>query len=81
MKKINFEGVLSELEAKICFQRLSAKFFVFLSLSTALIVKNSHILAGIYLSKKCPRPNLKLFNTKFGPQWKDREKVIKLNKF
>ena len=43
-------------------------------LLAALIVKNSHILAGIYYNF----PNVadqtwKVFNTKFGPQWKDRE--------
>ena len=34
---------------------------LFMSLLTALIVKNSHILAGIYFLflKKRPRPNLK----------------------
>ena len=34
-----------------------------MSLITALIVKNSHILAGIYFifAKNCPRPNLKGF--------------------
>ena len=38
-------------------------FFSFLSLLTALIVKNSHILAGIYFIflKKRRRPNLKCF--------------------
>ena len=39
-----------------------------MSLLTALIVKNSHILAGIYFIflKKRPKPNF--FNTKLGPQ-------------
>ena len=43
---------------------------LFMSLLTASIVKNSHILAGIYFRylKKRLRPNL---NTKFGTQWKD----------
>ena len=47
-------------------------FFWILSLLTAATVKNSLILAGIYfiILKKCPRPNLKVFNTKFGPQGK-----------
>ena len=43
---------------------LSAKFyFIFMSLLTALIVKNSHILDGIHYMflKNCPRPNLKAF--------------------
>ena len=44
-------------------------------LLTALIVQNSHILAGIYFIflKKRPRPNLKGFNIKFWPLWKDRK--------
>ena len=35
----------------------------FMSLLTALIVKNSHALAGIYFifPERCPRPNLKGF--------------------
>ena len=46
-----------------------------MSLLTVLIVINSHILAGIYFIFliRCPRPNLKGFNTEFGPQRKDRE--------
>ena len=37
------------------------------------MLKNSHVLAVIYLVcvKTHPRSNLKGFNTKFGPQWKD----------
>ena len=48
-----------------------------MSLLIALIVKNSHILGWnlFYLSKKRSRPNWKAFNTKFGPQWKDRERI------
>ena len=36
---------------------------LFMSLLTALIVKNSHVLAGTYIIflRKCPRPNLKVF--------------------
>ena len=36
---------------------------LFMSLLTAAIVKNSYTMAGIffYLSKKCPTPNLKVF--------------------
>ena len=38
-------------------------FLLFMSLLTAHIVNNSHILAGIYFIflKKRPRPNLKVF--------------------
>ena len=48
-------------------------FFSFLSILTALIVKNSYILAGIYLIllKNALDQTQKAFNTKFGPQWKD----------
>ena len=48
-----------------------------MSLLTALIVKNSHILAGIYfyLSKQTSYT----LNTKFGPQWKkDRESIYQV---
>ena len=43
-----------------------------MSLLTALILINSHILSGIYsiFLEKCPIPNLKGFNMKFEPQWK-----------
>ena len=41
-----------------------------MSLLTALIVRNSHILAKIYFIflKKCLRLNLGDFNAEFGPQ-------------
>ena len=43
--------------------RLQNFLLLFMSLLTALIVKNSHILAGIYVIflKRRPRPNLKGF--------------------
>ena len=46
-----------------------------MALWTVPIVKNSHTLAGIYFIflKERPRPNSKSCNTKFEPQWKDRE--------
>ena len=45
----------------------------FMSLITALTVKNSHIFAGIYFIflKIVLKQTLKSFNTKFWPQWKD----------
>ena len=54
---------------------LVANFFICMSFILALIGKHSQTLARIYFIflKKCPRPNLKCFNTKFGPQWKDPE--------
>ena len=47
----------------------------FMSLLTGLIVKNSHILAVIYFIflKNVLGQAWKASNTKFGPQWKDRE--------
>ena len=48
---------------------------------TALFVKNSHILARIYfvfLKKNVADQIWKSFNTKFGPQWKDRESSYRL---
>ena len=46
-----------------------------MSLLTALIVKNSHILAGFYFIflKRRVDQTWKVFNTKFRPQSKDRE--------
>ena len=47
-----------------------------LSLSTALIVKNSHILAGIYfffLKTNILDQTWNAFNTKVRPHWKDQE--------
>ena len=46
-----------------------------MSLLTALIVKNSHILGRIYFIflKNILNQTWKAFNTKFGPQWKDRK--------
>ena len=46
-----------------------------MSLLTALIVKNSYILAGIYyvFLKNVLYQTWKAFHTKFGPQCKDRE--------
>ena len=42
-----------------------------MSLLTALVVKNSHILAGIYLIilEDVLDKSWKAFNIKFGPQW------------
>ena len=50
-------------------------FLPFMSLLTGLIVKNSHILAGIYFAflKNVLGQTWKASNTKFGPQWKDRD--------
>ena len=50
--------------------------FCFLSLLTALIVKNNHILAGIYFIflKKVLYQTWKTFNTKVEPQWTDWER-------
>ena len=47
-----------------------------MSLLTALIVKNSHVLAGIYFIflENATVETWKSFNTKFGPPWKDRER-------
>ena len=44
-----------------------------MSLLTTPFVKNSHVLAGIYFIflKKHHGRNLKSFDAKFGPQWKD----------
>ena len=44
-------------------------------LLTALIIKNSHILVGIYFifQKNILDQTWKAFNTKFEYQWKDRE--------
>ena len=46
-----------------------------MSLLTASVVKKSHYLAGIYFIflKKVIGQTSKAFNTKFGPQWKDRK--------
>ena len=55
---------------------LSAKFILlFISLLTARIVKNSHILAGLYfiILKRHPETKLKVFQEKFGPQQEDRK--------
>ena len=53
-----------------------------MSLLTALIVKNGHILAGIsfIFLKKRPTPNLKSFYTKSGPQWKDQERSYRVKR-
>ena len=55
--------------------RLQSFLFLFMSLVTVLIVKNSHILAGIYFIflKNVHDQTWKSFNTKFRPQWKDRK--------
>ena len=57
-------------------------FFHFLSLLTALIVKNSHILAGIcyIFLKNILDQTWKASNTKFGPQWKDQESTFRSKK-
>ena len=53
---------------------LQSFFPLFMSLSTASVVKNSHILAGIYFIflKNVLDQAWKVFNAKFGPQQKDR---------
>ena len=47
-------------------------FWFFISFLTAVIVKNSHILAVIYFTffKKRPIQNLETLKVKFGYQWK-----------
>ena len=54
-----------------CLQNLLS---LFMSLLTALVVQNSHILAEIYFIflKDVLNQTWKAFSTKFGPQWKDR---------
>ena len=50
---------------------IASRFYLgFVSLLTALIVENSHILDGIILSfsKNVLHQTWKAFNTKFGPQ-------------
>ena len=49
---------------------------LFMSLFTARIIKNSHVLAGIYFIflKKVPEQTWKAFNTKLGPPGKDRKR-------
>ena len=51
---------------------------LFVSFLTALIVENSQILAKIFFIflKNVLDQTWKAFNTKFGRQWKDREKTI-----
>ena len=46
-----------------------------MALWTALVVKNNHILAGIYFIflKNVLEQTWKAFNTKFGPPWNNRE--------
>ena len=62
VKQIKFEETWSNSEVKNYFQ-LQKLIFVSLSLLTARIVKNSHILTGIYFIflKKHSRLNLKGF--------------------
>ena len=57
VRQIIFEGIQGQLEAKTNF--LSQ----FISILTALIVKKSHILTGIFFIflRKRSRPNLKSF--------------------
>ena len=61
---------------KLLWKWLSEKFsFAFISLLTASIDKNSHILARIYFIflENILKQIWKSFNTKFWPQWKDRK--------
>ena len=73
-------------ERKICSTIKVSKYYehdclenfilLFMSLLTALIVKGSHFLAGIYFIFfffKVPDQTWKDFNTKFGPQWNGRQ--------
>ena len=50
-------------------------FFCFLCFLTALIVKNSQILTGIFFTflKNAIDQVFKAFHTKFGPQWNNRK--------
>ena len=52
--------------------KISFTFYVFIN---SLIVRNGHILTGIYFIflKNVLDQTWKAFNTKFGPQWEDRE--------
>ena len=51
-----------------------------MSLLTTLIIRNSHNLAGMYFIflKKRLRPNLNVFNAKFGSELKYRESSYQL---
>ena len=55
-----------------CMQKI---LLLFMALWTALVVKNNHILAGIYFIflKNVLEQTWKAFNTKFGPPWNNRE--------
>ena len=52
--------------------KISFTFYVFIN---SLIVRNGHTLTGIYFIflKNVLDQTWKAFNTKFGPQWEDRE--------
>ena len=65
--------------SKYCKHDCLQNLFFFLSLLTALIVKNSHILGGVYFIflKISPRPNLKGFQYQRS-YWKDRERSYQL---
>ena len=71
-KKLLIYQKVSKYYEHGCLQKFLS---LFMSLLTALIGENSHILGGIYFIflKNRRRPTWKAFNTKFGPQWKDRE--------
>ena len=74
----NFQKVTKHYE-RDCLQNFS---LLFRSLSSALIVRKSHILAVIYLFfvKIVLEQTWKTFNTKFEPHWKDRESSCHLRK-
>ena len=64
------EILLNHQKVSKCYEHdcLQTLFLLFMSLLTAFIVKNSHILAGIYFIflKKVLEQTWKAFNTKFG---------------
>ena len=71
-------GKLNYQKVSKCYENDSLQNFLlfFASLLTALIVRNNHILAGYFFIflKNVLNQTWQAFNTKFGPQWKDRER-------
>ena len=76
---LNHQKIL-KFNAHYCLQN-----FILLSMSllTALIVKNTYILPGLcsILLENVLDQTRKAFNTKFGSQWKDRERSYQLKWF
>ena len=71
------ENLLYPQKVSKYYERDCQQYFILLfkSLLAALIVKNGHILARVYIifPKKVLYQTLKAFNTKFGLQWKGRQ--------